>query len=71
MPKTLIFTKHGPNADRILAAFSERTGVGTTVGDDRAIFQLEGAGHEVDATAELDAVDPAWREQLTLENPQT
>jgi hypothetical protein len=71
MPKTLIFTKHGPNADRILAAFSERTGVGTTVGDDRAILQLEGAGHEVDATAELDAVDPAWREQLTLENPQT
>jgi hypothetical protein len=24
MHKTLIFTKRGPNADRILAAFSER-----------------------------------------------
>jgi hypothetical protein len=71
MPKTLIFTKHGPNADRILMAFSERTGLATTVGDDRAIFQLEGAGHEVDAAAELDAVDPGWRAQLTLENPQT
>jgi hypothetical protein len=71
MPKTLIFTKRGPHADHILAAFSERTGLGTTVGDDRAIFQLEGAGHEIGAAAELDAVDPGWREQLTLENPQT
>jgi hypothetical protein len=71
MHKTLIFTKRGPDADRILAAFSERTGLATTIGDDRAIFQLEGAGHAIDPAAELDAVDRAWREQLRLENPQT
>jgi hypothetical protein len=71
MHKTLIFTKRGPDADRILAGFSERTGLGTNVGDERAIFQLEGAGHEIDVAGELDAVDPAWREQLTFENPQT
>jgi hypothetical protein len=71
MPKTLIFTKLTGEADRILAAFGRRTGLAASDGDERAIFQLEGAGHAIDAEAELEAVDPAWAEHLRLENPQT
>jgi hypothetical protein len=71
VPKTLIFTKLSGEADRILDAFAERTGLGATGGAERAIFQLEGAGHAIDAEAELRAVDPAWAEHVRLENPQT
>jgi hypothetical protein len=71
MPKTLIFTKHGPEADRILEAFAQRTGLPGSDGDDRRIFQLEGAGHEVDVAAELNAVDPSWPAHVRLQNPQT
>jgi hypothetical protein len=71
MPKTLIFTKLTGEADRILAAFAQRTSLAASGGEERAIFQLEGAGHAVDAEAELTAVDPGWAEHLRLENPQT
>lgn len=71
MPKTLIFAKLDREADRILRVFAQRTGLAATGGDERAIFQLEGAGHAIDAEAELTAVDPAWTEHLRLENPQT
>ena len=47
MPKTLIFTKHGPEADRILEAFAQRTGLPGSDGDDRRIFQLEGEAYTV------------------------
>ena len=71
MPKTLIFAKLDGEADRILRAFAQRAGLAATGGDERAIFQLEGAGHAVDPVAELDAVDPHWRDHVRLENPQT
>ena len=71
MPKTLIFTKLNGEADRILQAFAQRTGLAASAGDERAIFQLEGAGHAIDAEAELAAVDPTWAEHVRLENPQT
>jgi hypothetical protein len=71
MPKTLIFAKLDGEADRILAAFAQRTGLAATGGDERAIFQLEGAGHAIDAEVELTAVDPSWADHLRLENAQT
>jgi hypothetical protein len=71
VPKTLIFTKLSGDADRILEAFAQRTGLGAAAGGERAVFQLEGAGHAIDAEAELAAVDPAWADHLRLENAQT
>jgi len=68
MPKTLIFTKLDGEADQILDALGERTGLASRDGGDRRIFDFEGAPGDVDALAELDAIDPAWREHVRLEN---
>jgi hypothetical protein len=68
MPKTLIFTKLDGGADRILDALGERTGLACRDGDDRRIFDFEGAPGDVDALAELDAIDGAWRDHIRLEN---
>ena len=68
MPKTLIFTKLDGDADRILDALGERTGLASRDGGGRRIFEFEGAPGDVDALAELDAIDPAWEEHVRLEN---
>jgi hypothetical protein len=66
VPNTLVFTKHGPDADRVLEAFAQRTGLPSRDGDTARIFSLEGAGHDVEVTAELDAIDPAWADHVEL-----
>ena len=48
MPNTLVLVKHGPEADRILDAFADRTGLPSRDGETARIFSLAGAGHEVD-----------------------
>ncbi len=68
MPKTLIFTKLDAEAERILDALGERAGLPCRDGGERRIFELDGAVHDVDALATLDAIDPAWREHVRLEN---
>jgi hypothetical protein len=66
MPNTLVLTKHGPEADRILDAFEERTRLAARDGDTARIFTFEGAGHDVDVKAELDAIDPAWADHVEV-----
>jgi hypothetical protein len=66
MPNTLVITKHGPQADRILDAFQERTKLAARDGEIARIFTLEGAGHDVDVRAQLDAVDPAWADHVEV-----
>jgi len=68
MPKTLIFRKLDAEADRILDAFAERTGLSERAGDERRIFDFEGAGHDVDAYAVLEEIDGSWPEHVRLEN---
>ena len=53
MPNTLVITKVGPEADRILDAFQERTKLAARDGETARIFTFEGAGHGVDVGAEL------------------
>ncbi|MEA2247069.1 MAG: hypothetical protein QOH46_1598 [Solirubrobacteraceae bacterium] len=71
MPKTLIFTKLDAGADSILDELGRRTKLACRDAEDRRIFDFEGAGHDVDALAELEDIDPSWQEHLRLENPQT
>ena len=68
MPKTLIFTKLDDEADRILDELGHRTGLACRDGGDRRIFDFEGAPGDVDALAELEAIDAAWSEHVRLEN---
>jgi hypothetical protein len=71
MPRTLIFTKLDAEADRILDELGRRTALACRDAEDRRIFDFEGAGHDVDALAELEAIDASWPEHVRLENPQT
>jgi hypothetical protein len=71
MRRTLIFTRLDGEGERILEAFGERTGLAGTGGDQRTIFQLDGADRPIDALAELEAIDLDWADHLRLENPQT
>jgi hypothetical protein len=66
MPNTLVMTKVGPEADRILDAFQERTKLAARDGETARIFSFEGAGHGVDVAAELEAVDPAWSDHVEV-----
>jgi hypothetical protein len=66
VPNTLVLTKRGPDAGRILDAFAARTGLPARDGDTARIFSLEGAGHGIDVVAELDAIDPAWADHVEL-----
>jgi hypothetical protein len=66
MPNTLVIVKVGPDADRILDGFQERTKLAARDGETARIFTFEGAGHDVDVKAELDAVDPAWADHVEV-----
>ena len=68
MPKTLIFTKLDAEADRILDELGRRTGLACRDGDDRRIFDFEGAPSDIDAIRELEDIDAAWTEHVRLEN---
>jgi len=68
MPKTLIFTKLDDDADEILDELGRRTGLAYRDGGDRRIFDFEGAPGDVDALAELEAIDSRWPEHVRLEN---
>ena len=68
MPKTLIFTKLDDEADRILDELGRRTGLACRDGGGRRIFDFEGAPGDVDALAELEAIDPRWPAHVRLEN---
>jgi hypothetical protein len=66
VPNVLILRKRGPRADAILDAFEARTKLAARHGDEARVFTLEGAGHEVDVQAELDAIDPRWADHVEL-----
>jgi hypothetical protein len=66
MPNMLVITKIGPEADRILDAFQERTKLAARDGETARIFTFEGAGHGVEVGATLDAIDPAWADHVEV-----
>jgi hypothetical protein len=66
MPNTLVITKVGPEADRILDAFEQSTKLAARDGETARIFTFEGAGHDVDVKAQLDAIDPAWADHVEV-----
>jgi len=66
MPNTLVITKVGADADRILDAFQERTRLAARDGETARIFSFEGAGHGIDVAAELQAIDPDWTRHVEV-----
>jgi hypothetical protein len=66
VPNVLVLRKVGPRAGELLDAFQERCALPARDGETARIFTLEGAGHAVDPIAELDAIDPEWRDHVEL-----
>jgi len=66
MPRVVILRKLDAGAQAILDEFERRTGLVARDGDEARIFTLEGAGHSIDVTGELDAIDPAWADHVEL-----
>jgi len=61
--------KNRAEADRILDAFEERTGLQPEESaDDTRVYPLEGRQHEVDVVQTLTDIDEHWPEHLVPES---
>lgn len=61
--------KNHPEADRILDAFEERTGLEPEEKDGNTrVYPLEGADHKVDVVQTLTDIDEHWSEHLVPES---
>jgi hypothetical protein len=69
MADPIIFTKLDADADRILDAFEQRTGLEGEDDGDRRVFEVEGAEHEVDVVQTLTDIDEDWTDHVGVQDP--
>jgi hypothetical protein len=69
MPDQIILTKLDDDADRILAAFEEETGLHGEDEGDRVRFDVTGPGHQVDVVQTLTDIDEEWTEHVGVADP--
>jgi hypothetical protein len=69
MADSIILTKLDADADRILDAFEQRTGLEGEDDGDRRIYDLEGREHEVEVVQTLTGVDEDWTEHVGFQDP--
>ena len=70
MADQIILTKLDEEADRILDAFEEQTGLHGDDEGDRRRFDVAGSGHAVDVVQTLTDIDEAWTEHVGVADPQ-
>jgi hypothetical protein len=70
MADQIILTKLDEDADRILDAFEEHTGLHGDDEGDRRRFDTSGAGHEVDVVQTLTDIDDEWSEHVGVAEPE-
>lgn len=69
MADQIILTKLDEDADRILDAFEEQTGLHGDDEGDRRRFDVAGGGH-VDVVQTLTDIDEDWTEHVGVADPQ-
>lgn len=69
MADQIILTKLDEDADRILDAFEEQTGLHGDDEGDRRRFDTTGAGHQVDVVQALTDIDEGWTEHVGVADP--
>jgi hypothetical protein len=69
MADQIILTKLDEDAERILDAFEEHTGLHGDDEGDRRRFDAAGTGHEVDVVQTLTDIDEGWSEHVGLADP--
>jgi hypothetical protein len=70
MADQIILTKLDEDADRILDAFEEQTGLHGDDEGDRRRFDVAGSGHTVDVVQTLTDIDEDWTEHVGVADPQ-
>ena len=71
MADQIILTKLDEEADRILDAFEEQTGLHGDDEGDRRRFDVSGGGHQVDVVQTLTDIDEQWTEHVGVADPQS
>ena len=69
MADQIILTKLDEEADRILDAFEDQTGLHGDDEGDRRRFDVTGPAHELDVVQTLTDIDEHWPEHLGLKLP--
>jgi hypothetical protein len=70
MADQIILTKLDEDADRILDAFAERTGLEREDHDEHAHFALDDADdHEIDVVQTLTDIDEDWTDHVGVGDP--
>jgi hypothetical protein len=70
MASTITFVAQDEQAERILDAFEQRTGLQAEEARDAArVYPLEGDDHRIEIIRTLDEIDAGWNEHLALESP--
>lgn len=70
MADQIILTKLDEEADRILDAFEEHTGLHGDDEGDRRRFDVAGGGHQVDVVQTLTDIDEGWPEHVGVADPE-
>ena len=70
MADQIILTKLDEDADRILDAFEEQTGLHGDDEGDRRRFDMAGVGHAVEVVQTLTDIDEGWAEHVGVADPQ-
>ncbi len=70
MADQIILTKLDDDADRILDAFEEQTGLHGDDEGDRRRFDVAGTGHAVDVVQTLTDIDESWTEHVGVSDPE-
>ncbi len=68
---TLLNLDGSDEAERLLDAFEERTGLRGERSSQGRIYELASEEQEHDVTEALSAIDPGWTEHVALEDPRT
>ena len=69
MADQIILTKLDEDADHILDAFEEHTGLHGDDEGDRRRFDVAGTGHAVDVVQALTDIDEDWSEHVGVADP--
>ena len=70
MADQIILTKLDEEADRILDAFEEHTGIHGDDEGDRRRFDTASGGHHVDVVQTLTDIDEHWPEHVGVADPE-
>jgi hypothetical protein len=70
MADEIILTKLDDDADRILDAFEEHTGLHGDDEGDRRRFDVAGREHEIDVVQTLTDIDDAWTDHVGVADPE-